>query len=232
MTYETDGGGSKGVRWRRDDGTILTFADGIAKHFVASLATIETAVQNREARLLDFYEYFAGAIDEGSSGPLRTVVLFPDPDPDRAARLVSTLLRHGIEVQRVTGGGRMTGTDYQSGERGTRAVPEGAYLIDLAQPNGRLVRTLLAPDVPLPERFTEQELARLARNIRRSDSEKEEYAFYDVTAWSLPLAGGVSAMWSGDRPGSAAERMVIPEGALKKPRWMGRRSGVGAGRGG
>ena len=217
MTYETDGGGSKGVRWRRDDGTILTFADGIAKHFVASLATIETAVSNREARLLDFYEYFAGAIDEGSSGPLRTVVLFPDPDPDRAARLVTTLLRHGIEVQRVTGGGRMTGTDYLSGERETRAVPEGAYLIDLVQPNGRLVRTLLAPDVPLPERFTDQELARLARNIRRSDSEKEEYAFYDVTAWNLPLAGGVSAVWSGDRPGFATERMAIPEDALKAP---------------
>ena len=40
MTYETDGGGSKGMRWRRDDGTVLTFEDGIAHHFVAALATM------------------------------------------------------------------------------------------------------------------------------------------------------------------------------------------------
>ena len=45
LTYETDGGGRKGVLWRRDDGTVLTFADGIAHHFVASLATIETAAR-------------------------------------------------------------------------------------------------------------------------------------------------------------------------------------------
>ena len=54
MTYETDGGGSKGVRWRRDDGTILRLADGIARHFVASLATVETAARHRAERLRDY----------------------------------------------------------------------------------------------------------------------------------------------------------------------------------
>ena len=41
MTYETDGGGFKGLRWTRDDGTIVTFRSSIAKHYVASMTTLE-----------------------------------------------------------------------------------------------------------------------------------------------------------------------------------------------
>ena len=40
MTYETDGGGFKGLRWTRDDGTIVTFRSAIAKHYVASMTTL------------------------------------------------------------------------------------------------------------------------------------------------------------------------------------------------
>jgi len=217
MTYETDGGGNKGVRWRRDDGTILTFADGIAHHFVASLATIETAVRNREARLRDYHDYFATALAEGGRGPLRTIVLLPGEDPGRADRLATTLLRHGIEVQRVTRGGSYSGTDYLSGRPVRRTVPAGAYLVDLRQPNSRVARALLAPESPLPESFTRQELARMARNLRRAENEKEEYAFYDVTAWSLPLAMGVPALWGGGAAGLTAEPLRLPEGAEKAP---------------
>src|SRR5256885_1403181 len=45
MTYETDGGPQ--YNRRRDDGTISSFRDGIAHHFVASLATLETTAKNR-----------------------------------------------------------------------------------------------------------------------------------------------------------------------------------------
>ncbi|CAA9361034.1 MAG: hypothetical protein AVDCRST_MAG89-3747, partial [uncultured Gemmatimonadetes bacterium] len=217
MTYETDGGGSKGVRWRRDDGTILTFADGIAHHFVASLATIETAVRHREARLRDYYEYFASALAAGQRDPQRTVVLLTGTDPSRAARLATTLLRHGVEVSRVTQSGTLTGTEYLSGQRARRTVPSGSFVVDLAQPNYRIAKTLLTPHVELPRRFAEQERARLARNARRAESERERHAFYDVTAWNLPLAHGVSSFWSGDRAGFASEPLRLPPGADKTP---------------
>src|SRR3954462_2742972 len=55
MTYETDGGGFKGINWKRDDDTIVTLRSGIAKHFVASLTTLETAAHNRAERLRDYY---------------------------------------------------------------------------------------------------------------------------------------------------------------------------------
>ncbi|HEV2148943.1 MAG TPA: M14 family metallopeptidase, partial [Longimicrobiaceae bacterium] len=217
MTYETDGGGNRGVRWRRDDGTILTFADGIAGHFVASLATIETAVRNREARMRDFHEFFASAVREGSRGPLRTVIISADPDPHLAARIATTLLRHGIEVRRVTSGGRVTGTDYLTGRRETRGVPAGSYVVDLAQPASRLARVLLAPETPLPQSFVRQESERRARNARRAEGQQERYAFYDVTAWNLPMAHGASALWTGDRVGLASEPLRLEEGALKAP---------------
>ena len=219
MTYETDGGGGKGVRWRRDDGTILRFADGIAHHFVASLATVEAAARNRSDRLQDYYGFFVEGIDKGSTGGVRTVVLLPGRATER---LATTLLRHGIEVSRVTADATMTGTDYATGESGSRAVPAGSYLIDIAQPNGHLAHTLLAPDIVMPDRFAQQELTKFAQNARRAPDEREGDAFYDVTAWNLILAQGVPAVWSASAPSLTAERVTLPAGAERAPGgWQG-----------
>ncbi|HBR56667.1 MAG TPA: hypothetical protein DEA22_04225, partial [Blastocatellia bacterium] len=68
MTFETDGGGFKGLRWTRDDGTIVTFRSSIAKHFVASMTTLETTAKNKTDRLMDFYNFRAGALKDYSKG--------------------------------------------------------------------------------------------------------------------------------------------------------------------
>ncbi len=217
MTYETDGGGSKGVRWRRDDGTILTFADGIAHHFVAGLATVETAARNRRARLRSYYDYFQSALQSAGGTELRTVVIVPGNQPYRAARLATTLARHGIEVGRVMLPGRMTGTDYLTGRRGEVSVPVGAYVVQLAQPNARIAGTLLVPNVQLPDSFAAQELARRARNARRGPDDQERHAFYDVTAWNLILAAGVRGYWSGQAVSLQAEPITLGEGMTRAP---------------
>ena len=225
MTYETDGGGSKGVRWRRDDGTILRFADGIARHFVASLATVETAARHRVERLRDYYGFFVAGMEKGRTGGVRTVVFFSQDDEGRAARLATTLLRHGIEVQRVTRETRATLTDYLTGRRETMRVPAGAYIVDLAQPNGILAHTLLAPEIRLPAGFAAQELARFARNARRAPNEREGHAFYDVTAWSLPLALDVPAAWSDQAVSLPVEPVLLPpEAAKASGGWVGGRA--------
>ncbi len=217
MTYETDGGGGKGVRWRRDDGTILRFADGIARHFVASMATLETAARNRTARLRDYHAFFVAGIEKGRTGGVRTVVLVPGNDAERAARLASTLLRHGIEVSRLTSAATIPATSYLTGARASTRVPAGAYVIDLAQPNGHLAYTLLVDDVPMPASFAREMLSRFARNARRPTGEREDYAFYDVTAWNLAYAHGVTALWSAALPALSVERLELPEGAAKAP---------------
>src|SRR5687767_5355004 len=102
MTYETDSGGWKGLRWKRDDDTIVTMRSGIAKHFVASLTTLETAARNRVARVGDYFKFKQSAIEEGRTGRVRRFVILPGRDPGRAAELVENLLRAGVEVRRTT----------------------------------------------------------------------------------------------------------------------------------
>jgi hypothetical protein len=214
MTYETDAGGWKGLRWRRDDDTIVTMRSGIAKHFVASLTTLATAASNREARVRDFYEFKRTAVEEGQRGPIRRYVIVPGRDPGRAAELVENLLRAGVEVQQTTAPFRSARAhDYtvkDSPARG-RDFPAGAYVVDLAQPQKRLAKALLEPHTPLDAAFEREQLARFARNERRS-ANKEGYGFYDVTAWSLPLAFGVEAYWTEDAPPFEGARMAPMHG--------------------
>jgi hypothetical protein len=201
MTYETDSGGFKGYRWRRDDDTIVTFRSGIAKHFVASLTTLATAASNRAARLGDYYDFRRTAVEEGRSGPVKRFVILPGNDPRRAADLIEVLLRAGIEVSRAGEPFRsQSAHDYTgTGTATSREFPAGAYVVDLAQPQKRLAKALLEPETKQDAAFVREQLARFARNERRGRSApKEDYGFYDITAWSLPLAFGVEAYWTED----------------------------------
>ena len=208
MTYETDGGGTKGYAWRRDDDTIVTLRSAIAKHFVASLTTLETAARHREARLKDFYEFKQSAIEEGRRESLRRIVIVPGRDPARAADLADVLLRAGIEVSMASESFRSASARAYTSDGGTaattgaaRTFPAGSYVVELAQPQKRLAKALLEPDTELDPAFVRDQLARFARNQRRGgNAAKEEYGFYDVTAWSLPLVFGVAAYWTGDAP--------------------------------
>jgi hypothetical protein len=202
MTYETDGGGSRGLRWRREDGAVVTLRDGIAKHFVASLATVETAVRHRGRLLQYFFDFKRTAIEEGARGPMRRFVLLPGNDPGRAAELVATLLRAGIEVRMAQEAfASRAAYDYLSKKATARSFPAGAFLVDLAQPQMRLAKTLLEPESHLDPEFVKRQLEIRDRNERRGKNvPKERYEFYDVTAWSLPLAFGVEAYWTEDAP--------------------------------
>jgi hypothetical protein len=207
MTYETDGGGSKGYRWSRADGTVLTFRDGIAKHFTASLATLRTTAEHSEARLRDYYEFFRSGMEEFAGGrQWKRFVIVPGDDPERAARLVEILLRDGVEVGVVSESfGAGAAHEYLSGRSGRHQFPAGSYVIDLAQPQARLVDALLAPDAEMDSAFVSEQLRRRALNARRgSRAGRERFQFYDMTAWSLPLSFGVEAYWLED-----AERVAV-----------------------
>src|SRR5688500_16474152 len=54
MTYETDGGGHRGIVIRRADGSLLSFRDGIAKHYVTAMATIQATAERRRERVADY----------------------------------------------------------------------------------------------------------------------------------------------------------------------------------
>lgn len=197
MTYETDGGGWKGLNWRRDDGTNVTFRDGIARHVTASLATIETAAANREARLFDYYQFFKTGIEEGTKGKIRQFVMLPGKDPGRTSKLVANLLRNGIEVQQAGESFSARGVhDYFGSAASNREFPAGSYIVTLNQPQTRIAKALLEQHTPQDDEFLKRQKEKRERNERRGTSApKEDQDFYDVTAWSLPLAYGVDAYW-------------------------------------
>jgi hypothetical protein len=215
MTYETDGGGWKGLRWRRDDETIVTMRSAIAKHFVASMTTLSTAASNREARLRDYYDFKRTAVEEAGRERIRRFVILPGRDPGRASELVENLLRSGIEVRMTTAPFRSARAHDYSARVTTAAArdfPAGAYVVDLAQPQRRLAKALLETHTPLDASFEREQLQRFERNERRT-SNKESYGFYDVTAWSLPLAFGVEAYWTEDAPAVSGD-LVRLEGPV------------------
>ena len=222
MTYETDGGPE--LRLRKGDGTVMTFADGIAHHWVASLATLGTLAAGRAERLEDYYQFRVSGMAEVAQRAFRRVVIAPGPDPDRALALARLLASQEIEVTRTTAPVTIAGVrDYLERppaagaagrpRRGTggplgKTFPTGSLVIDLNQPQARLATALLEPTSPVDSAFARRQYERFERNRRRGESAtKEGYEFYDVTAWSLPLAYGLEAYWTDDGSPIAGERV-------------------------
>ncbi len=205
MTYETDGGPE--FNKRRDDGSITTFRDGIAHHFVASLATLETTAQNRRNRLLDHYEFRRSALAEAVADRMKRIVIVPGTDPRMTTHVVGLLVSNGIEVTRLAqAGSSRAAHGYLGGPASARTFPAGSYVIDLNQPQRRLAKGMLEPDAEFDRGFVERELGKFQRNRRRGENaDKDEYGFYDITAWSLPLTFNLEAYWTEDAaPASGA----------------------------
>ena len=216
MTYETDGGGSRGLAWRRRDGSIVTFRDGIARHFVASLATVQTAVKNRQGLLRDFYDFFAAARKKGAAGsPARAFVFEAEQDPRRSAALAATLLRHGVRVSRTTTPLAARGVSLETGQAERVELEPGSYLVDMAQPDQRAAETFLAREALMDPAFVREQYARWSLNARRAEkAERELYEFYDLTSWSLPLAYGVAAWELAELPAVESEPLQPREERL------------------
>jgi hypothetical protein len=212
MTYETDCGGWKGILWRRDDGSLCSFRDGIAKHFVSALATIETTGARRAERVRDWFAFREGAINDGRTGRMRRVVFLSGRDPGRAAELAATLLRSGIEVRRTSDAfSSARAHAYANDAVGQRRFEAGAYVVDLSQPHGRAARSVLEPAPSMDTAFARAQIEKQLRNARRGGNvSREGYEFYDVTAWSLPVAFGVEAYWTEDATPVSGPLLTLP----------------------
>jgi hypothetical protein len=81
--------------------------------------------------------------------------------------------------------------------RTQKNFPAGSYIIDLNQPQKIWIKALLEQDTAQNAEFVQEEVAKFKRNeMRGKSSQKEDYRFYDITAWNLPLAFGVDAFWT------------------------------------
>ncbi|MEO0982133.1 MAG: M14 metallopeptidase family protein [Pseudomonadota bacterium] len=173
MTFEQ--GSPRGLVFTRRDGTELTYAEGVRNNVLSSLATLETVARNKADYLRDFGAYRSSAIAESRRAGDRYVVLDLAGARYEAEALARRLAGQGVAVQRTPAGSRHCGDTYSG----------GALIVDLAQPQGRLIRTLLSPSTPLADDFVAEQESRRDRGL--------DHELYDVTAWSLPLMDGVAA---------------------------------------
>jgi hypothetical protein len=183
MTYEQ--GSARGLVWTRRNGEDLTYADGVTRHFIASLSTAEVAAANRERFVRGFYQVRANA-SAGLDGPA-AILLSRETNRWGAEQLARLIARQGIEISRIGDGATACGS----------ALPDGGFLINLNQPAGQLARALLQRDTPLPADFLETQEDRRTRGL--------DHELYDVTAWSLPVMFNVAATECASAPGLDGE---------------------------
>jgi hypothetical protein len=178
MTYEQ--ASSRGGAVRRSDGTVLTLQEAARHHYTAAWATATTTARRARERVRDYAAYRQTAVSDAMRNSLR-VVAFERDDQGRADSLARKLIDNGIVVQRLRSAtGVAAATEYGESAARSTSLAAGAYVVDLAQPQGRLARALIEPDAPLDSSFIAEELERR----RNGMSER----FYDMTAWSLPFA--------------------------------------------
>ncbi len=166
-TYEV--GSARGELFKKKNGKLYTYLESVQKHFVASLSTLEGSAMHREKILQDFYQYQVSAIESGQSSKQRYYVIPPQADRAGAHKLAVLLSKHGAEVQRNEAAFKACGQN----------IAAGAYVIDTAQPRGRLINTVLQPQVDMNPDFIALQEQRRSRNLKDQ--------IYDLTAWSLPL---------------------------------------------
>jgi len=249
-TYETDGGPA--LLKRREDGTLLSLRDGIAKHYTAAVSTFETTARGAREMVRDYAAFRQRAVTDGRNGTMKRVVFLPGSDPARAAELAAALLRAGVEVTRTTAPSQSARAHgYTVDGTVARTFPAGAYVVDLAQPQGKVAKAVLEADPVLDSVFAKNQVDKFLRNRDRSTSanDTEGYEFYDITAWALPVAFGVEAYWTEDAlpvqssalslangvrvngevlPHAIAGGVVAGAGASSSYLWRNDRNGAGA----
>ena len=200
MTFEQ--ASSNGGAIRRRDGTVLTLRDAASHHYTAAWATLLVTTQRRSQRLRD-YVTFRQTATTASTAP---AVVFERDMHGRADSLAATLLDNSIEVRRIDGPVTLAGAaPFAESPRATVSLG-GAYVVSMAQPQGRLATAILEQDAVLDSSFIAGEL----ENRRTGQPSR----FYDVTGWSLPYGFQVRAFSTRTPPtgGTLVTRaMLVPQ---------------------
>jgi hypothetical protein len=205
MTYEVAGHSRAGVAVQREDGAVYTLADRIARHYTSGMQTLRTASANREALLRYTYE----AARTQLAAPETTFLLSTAAPGSRP--LIEMLQRQGIEIGTLSApvtvrASRVDGVGSTAAE--SRAFPAGTAVVSTRQAHGGLVQTLLERTPGFTKGFLEEQ--------RQRAQEDEPDQFYDLTAWSLPLAMNVET-WSTSLPVGNVKPLAAPAAPAFRP---------------
>ena len=164
---------------------VLTFPFTIRNQFATSMSTLAGSLALRTELLSNQRDFYASAPEAARQNPVKAYVLDLGDSRTRTQALVEMLLRHRIRVYELARtvqaepSGRGTRTEPTA--RGARAGrPEGT--------GGRSFHAGEAVVIPL-----DQPQTRLIKAAMERVTTFEDSLFYDVSAWTLPLAMGVAS---------------------------------------
>ena len=218
MTYEQGGSGRAGLAVEKADGDTLTLRQRIDHHVAASIATLESVADRAPEVVKAFGEYFDKARNS-PVGPYKSYVIKSNGDAGRMNALRQMLDRNQIRygfarsegrtpVASGTGAATATPSTISKGKKGNTTgglsgfnyftqktesnikIAPGDLIISAYQPKSTLLKILFEPKSALEDSVT-----------------------YDITAWSLPYAFGLSTYGLGSRvegQGSKVEGIVTP----------------------
>ncbi len=178
MTFEM--ASARGLVYRRSDDSLLFYRDGVRRHFVASMGTLETLANGREEAQRAFLAHRRAGVARGQAGDVREYVLPARGDRTRLARLVNLMMRQGIEVHEATEELKcLVAVRIGSEQSRSATFPAGSFVVSMSQPASTLATLLLQPHFDMQPEFLERQ--------KRHEARRKRTEFYDLTAWSLPL---------------------------------------------
>lgn len=185
MTYEQAGHGISGTAIINSEGDTLTLHDRVMHHYTTGISTIETASRNATRLVKEFRKYFNEAVSTGV-GEYKSYVIKNNPaDAERIKALIQLFDKNDIRYG-LTSAGTGKGYSYQSGKEETFNYSKDDIVVTALQPRSALVKVLLEPKSKLTDSAT-----------------------YDISAWSLPYAYGLTA-WATKEKINGAGMHSIP----------------------
>ena len=218
MTYEQGGSGRAGLAVEKADGDTLTLRQRIDHHVAASIATLESVADRAPEVVKAFGEYFDKARNS-PVGPYKSYVIKSNGDAGRMNALRQMLDRNQIRygfarsegrtpVASGTGAATATTSVISKGKKGntTGGLSGFNYFTQKTESNIKIAPEDLVISAYQPK-------STLLKILFEPKSALEDSITYDITAWSLPYAFGLSTYGLGSRiegQGLKVEGIVSP----------------------
>jgi hypothetical protein len=170
FTYEQGGGGAAGLALETSSGDTLTLAKRMEGHYLASIATIQAAYNNREKLIEEFNKFF----NSGLTSPVfeyGSVIIKGDNDRSALEAFLQQLDRNQIRYSAASPSDKtIKGFDYLLDTEGSVKIEKGDIVVSAYQPQSNMVKVLFEPD----SKFTDS-------------------LSYDITGWALPYVYSLKA---------------------------------------
>ncbi len=180
--FETFGGRpGRSTAFIRTDGTLATMRMAMDRHAEGAWTLMEVAARKKEQLLEDTYQAQLKGVTDARNSSIKHIIIPAAQDPSKVNRMIERLQIQDIEVQQVTAGFTALSNSYdRSVTNIKKSYKTGDFIIDMDQPQARLIRSLFDPSIDddNPETWVPA-----GRNM----------PFYDVTWNTYPLIFGVEA---------------------------------------